>query len=88
MKDENRGTVSQSASTGSTAKSEAVYTKNLGESMRVFFWGGINYRIKLQLDRASNLFVCLAELKPVFCEYKKETDQLLIRRGSEIRESP
>ena len=89
MKDENRGTVSQSASTGSTAKSEAVYTKNLGESMRVFFLGGgINYRIRLQLGRASNLFVCLAELKPVFCEDKKETDQLLIRRGSEIRESP
>ena len=87
MKDENRGTVSQSASTGSTAKSEAVYTKNFWESMR-FFFGGVNYRIRLQLGRASNLFVCLAELKPVFCEYKKETDQLLIRRGSEIRESP
>lgn len=86
MKDENRGTVSQSASTGSTAKSEAVYTKNFWESMRFFL--GVNYRIRLQLGRASNLFVCLAELKPVFCEYKKETDQLLIRRGSEIRESP
>lgn len=41
MKDENRGTVSQSASTGLTAKSEAVYTKNFWESMRFFFfWGG------------------------------------------------
>lgn len=65
MKDENRGTVSQSASTGSTAKSEAVYTKNLEESMR-FFFGGINYRIRLQLDRAPNWFVCLVELKPMF----------------------
>lgn len=32
--------MSLSASTGSTAKSEAVYTKNLGESMRVFFLEG------------------------------------------------
>lgn len=81
--------MSLSASTGSTAKSEAVYTKNLGSPGGSFLGGGgINYRIRLQLGRASNLFVCLAELKPVFCKYKKETDQLLIRRGSEIRESP
>lgn len=41
MKDENRGTVSQSASTGSTAKSEAVtYEKPWGVHEVLFFWGG------------------------------------------------
>lgn len=41
MKDENRGTVSQSASTGSTAKSEAVtYEKPWGVHEVLFFLGG------------------------------------------------
>lgn len=43
MKDENRGTVSQSASTGSTAKSEAVtYEKPWGVQEVLFFGGEVN----------------------------------------------
>ena len=55
MKDENRGTVSQSASAGSTAKSEAVtYEKPWGVHEVLFFLGGVGDFQQNRLQRTNN----------------------------------